>query len=472
MKISNNLSMTVKVGMIRDFAKKAPTPETISVMLNLMEELAICGDAWWLNPEIVKSSRNIAFTRIVQALICEDSDYIMRYNPKSFHRGVHANPFFQIYRWILSILRVYKYRFARLIRHRTLFKRDILFAYTQLGIGGAEKALVDIANMLTASGRSVDILLSSNDHSLSIIHSLNKDIDLVDYDIAVSRKYGYFVNYAHWISPRFLMGIIKSDKNIQYIHNDLASIFDFFPRDGFKREYKKMDTFVCVSQWVKSSFDSIYPDLRNKSVVIYNYYDAMPLLEEGLVPKRSRFQPGITRKIITVSRLHPAKGIRRIIRVAEILARESQDFVWNIYGDGPQKMEIINEIREKKLEGKVNLCGSRYMPFMEIAESDFMVIPSYYEGYGLVALEARALGVPIVASDYGPARESIRDGIDGIIVNNSIEGILKGVRLLLSRDAADLKLSCSRESAFRFINEQNEKARAAIMRLFSMETEV
>ena len=70
------------------------------------------------------------------------------------------------------------------------------------------------------------------------------------------------------------------------------------------------------------------------------------------------------------------------------------------------------------------------------AAADALVIPSYSESFGLVALEAMSCGVPVIATRLGAFAERIEDGVDGFLVDPTGESVLGCLRPLASeRDA-------------------------------------
>ena len=75
-------------------------------------------------------------------------------------------------------------------------------------------------------------------------------------------------------------------------------------------------------------------------------------------------------------------------------------------------------------------------------------MPSYYESFGLVALESLACGTPVVATDVGDMRNIIRQGVTGYVVaDNDPRGLAGRIDSLLSRSANDLESAYSvRES--------------------------
>jgi glycosyltransferase involved in cell wall biosynthesis len=77
---------------------------------------------------------------------------------------------------------------------------------------------------------------------------------------------------------------------------------------------------------------------------------------------------------------------------------------------------LENMARQSPLEGHVTFLGHRDDPQVALAAADVLVVPSYAEPFGLVILEAFALGVPVVATAAGGHPEVIRHGVNGFLV--------------------------------------------------------
>ena len=86
--------------------------------------------------------------------------------------------------------------------------------------------------------------------------------------------------------------------------------------------------------------------------------------------------------------------------------------------DKPYVHSIHRQLAEIKLDGRVMLLGS--LPDAVLAtrlkESHVMVVPSSYEGFGIVYIEGMGFGLPAIASTAGAASEIITHGKDGLLV--------------------------------------------------------
>jgi len=111
---------------------------------------------------------------------------------------------------------------------------------------------------------------------------------------------------------------------------------------------------------------------------------------------------------VFVGRVSPEKGLMTLVQ-----AWGGMDYPLRIVGDGP----LMNTIN-KKAPANVQFVGqkSREEVLQLIQGSAFLVFPStWYEGFPLALLEAMALGRAVLASDLGPRREMVQDGVTGLL---------------------------------------------------------
>lgn len=106
---------------------------------------------------------------------------------------------------------------------------------------------------------------------------------------------------------------------------------------------------------------------------------------------------------VTMGRFSPEKNHMNLIEGFAKLYSENQHCRLYIIGDGAMKPEYEEKISALGLEGKVLLTGLLENPFGVMRECGCFVLPSIYEGMGVVVYEARALGLAIIVSRFGAA---------------------------------------------------------------------
>jgi glycosyltransferase involved in cell wall biosynthesis len=120
-----------------------------------------------------------------------------------------------------------------------------------------------------------------------------------------------------------------------------------------------------------------------------------------------------------IARLAPQKGLDVLMNaLAAASSGSARNLRLAVAGEGPLGPALAAQARALGLAGAVAWLGKR--PPAEVpslfAAFDLFVLPSRYEGLGLVLLEALAAGVPIVASRVGPIPDIVRDGVTGTLV--------------------------------------------------------
>lgn len=131
-----------------------------------------------------------------------------------------------------------------------------------------------------------------------------------------------------------------------------------------------------------------------------------------------------------IGRLSEEKGILNFVKAIPEILKQQNDIRFLIGGDGQLRGEIEDYIIDNQLNDKVELTG--WILHDELPDYlnklKFLVIPSYTESGPLIALEAIACGVPIIATSVGHIPDIVKDGETGFIMeNNSTECIAKSV---------------------------------------------
>jgi len=118
-------------------------------------------------------------------------------------------------------------------------------------------------------------------------------------------------------------------------------------------------------------------------------------------------------KLINISAfglLREIKGHTELIRAVKLLKNKSIDLKLNIYGDGPEKSNLINLVQELHLQENVEIHGYTEKVQEKMIASDIIVHPSFFESFGYVPLESLTLGIPTVSSLNGGLKEVMIEG--------------------------------------------------------------
>jgi N-acetyl-alpha-D-glucosaminyl L-malate synthase BshA len=177
------------------------------------------------------------------------------------------------------------------------------------------------------------------------------------------------------------------------------------------------DGVTAVSNYLKEATYKII-GVQNDIEVIYNFVNCekyKPSTDQDL---RRCFAGQDKKILIHVSNF---RAVKRPVDVVDIFAQvqEKVDSILLMVGDGPERSKAEWFARERCIEGKVRFLGKQDNIEELIGISDLLLLPSETESFGLVALEAMACEVPVVASRVGGVPEVLADGVEGFLVNAS-----------------------------------------------------
>lgn len=174
---------------------------------------------------------------------------------------------------------------------------------------------------------------------------------------------------------------------------------------------------------------------------------------------RRRYDLPLDRRIIGVlGRLDPQKGQEEFLRSLPLVLREHADVFYVILGEETRGEEgfgrhLVNLSYELGIQDRV-----RFLPFTEnvpefMAAIDVFVMPSYSETFGLVLIEAMAMGKPVVATSAGGVPEIVENGRDGLLIPPRDENALAEAIILLLKDSSlrkSLSTHARRDALTRF----------------------
>lgn len=174
------------------------------------------------------------------------------------------------------------------------------------------------------------------------------------------------------------------------------------------KNYRRCDHLICITpDLVEHVVAEGWP--RDRVHLVPNFAD----LEAGdPVPRGSFDTPEDGPLLLTLGRLHGAKGIDVLLRALKI---ETRPYLW-IAGEGPQRAELETLAERLGVADRVRFLGWREDRGALLAAADVCVFPSRYEPFGTVTLEAWASRRPLVAAASAGPAWLLRDGEDGLLV--------------------------------------------------------
>ncbi len=258
---------------------------------------------------------------------------------------------------------------------------------------------------------------------------------------ALSRKndveYDYAIGYLEGWSDRYLAFSVKAKKKYAWLHSTFKNITSE-PREELCW-MRKVDKIAFVTDACRDDFKKDLPEMADKAITIANITDSEIIRKRSLAVDETdeaykRFVLDQSFKIVTVCRLTiSVKGLDRIVACAKQLKADGMKFNWCVIGDGDEAAVLNKLIEDADVADCVVPIGKRMNPYPFVAAADVMCMPSRFEGKPITVTESLILGTPPIVTNYLSANEQIRNGFDGIVVENSDDAIIPALRECISK---------------------------------------
>ena len=173
---------------------------------------------------------------------------------------------------------------------------------------------------------------------------------------------------------------------------------------------KYIDTFVGVSDYTANELVKDFGSLiKNKIQVIHN-----GILLEAIQERKTRKE--IHPSFLTASHLRESKGIQDLIQAVFLLPKAIKAaIVIDVYGDGPYRKPLEDQVSRLGLEHCFHFMGSSSDLKSIYCQYDYMLQPTHMECFSLSILESLAANVPVITTNVGGNEEAIIDNVNGYI---------------------------------------------------------
>ncbi|MBQ7546197.1 MAG: glycosyltransferase [Clostridia bacterium] len=367
-------------------------------------------------------------------------------------------------------------------------KKKILITAHSMEIGGIERSLVGLLDVIDYERYDVDLLLFSRKGELlpfvnercTVLPQIAqcatmlepiRDVLLHGHVLLASArllsrarmhfKYkavsdsqradamGYALLQSHWdASVRFMPPLrgeydaaisfmwphhyvaqkVQAKKKFAWIHTDFTMMDMDKEKDA--RIWSQFDRIAAVSDECGAAFLQVYPQFRDKLVTIEN------ILPQSFVRKSAaEFEPqemqGEGYRLLSVGRFCFAKAFDRAAKVSRILKDRGVPFCWYIVGYGGGEAQLRAQIADSGVEDCFVLLGKKSNPYPYMAACDLYLQPSRYEGKAVTVREAQMLARPVLITDFKTARSQVRDGFDAVIAPQDETALADAIESLL-----------------------------------------
>lgn len=367
--------------------------------------------------------------------------------------------------------------------------KRILIVSHAMELGGAERSLIGLLNILHPKRYEIDLFLLRHEGELleyipEYVHVLpkvaaytvlarpmkdtlreghfwltgvrlyakikaaryNKKHQYKDSAVALEYSHKYIKRYMPKINPTveydlaisfltphyFVAEKVRAKKKIAWIHTDYKKVQINIPSETVM--WGKYDYIASISEEVSKSFLEVCPSLRSKLILIEN------ILPERLI-KRQAMELDVTKempvikdgfRLLSIGRYCIAKNFDNVPAICSCLLKKGFKVKWYIIGFGGDEELIRQKIAESKMEEYVILLGKKENPYPYIRACDLYVQPSRYEGKSVTVREAQMFAKPVVITAYPTSGSQLEDGVDGVVVPMDNEGCADGIAKLLN----------------------------------------
>lgn len=266
-----------------------------------------------------------------------------------------------------------------------------------------------------------------------------------EYDLAIAYAGPMdFISY-------FVVNKIRAVRKVQWIHSDITKMK--IDKGFTSRIYRKFDKLYAVSKEAREKLIEFIPSVHNKTELFLN------LMSYDEIYSKSRDTKGFTDdfdgiRILTIGRLSGEKGQDLTIPILSRLKSDGYNVKWYCIGEGNARKEYERLIVKYGVQNSYILLGSKSNPYPYLDQCDLYVQPSRYEGYCLSLAEAKLLNKPIVTANFVGAKEQIKDGENGLIVNFNEQELYLAIKKLIINENLCSEFTLNLEKAKK--NETNQ----------------
>ncbi|HIF9078776.1 TPA: glycosyltransferase [Photobacterium damselae] len=309
--------------------------------------------------------------------------------------------------------------------------KRVVYIVTGLGMGGAERQVIDIADEISLMDIEV-MIISLTGHS--VIMPKNENIKVLEINMTK--------NFVSLFRSLLKVKKIITDFKPQIIHSHMvhANLFarllklmglKFYlictahntNEGGIKRiiSYRLTDSLsdlnTNVSEEATSAFIKSGAVPKNRMITVSNGIDTNKFhysLANRISKRKELNLSDETHLLLAVGRLEPQKDYPNMLEAFSLLVNENRNVCLVIIGQGYLLDDLTNLVNDLNINDKVRFLGLQTDVEKWLSAADFYVMSSAYEGLPLVIAEAMASECFIISTDCGGVKEMI-DG-NGILV--------------------------------------------------------
>ena len=347
-------------------------------------------------------------------------------------------------------------------------KKKLLFTAYSLNVGGIEIALINLVNRINLDKYQVEILLEKKEGIF--LDKVKEEITVKEYKVYDNRNimirkflnltkrllftlinyhtYDFSCCYATYSLSGSKLAKIASKNNAFYVHNNYKDLYkdekkekEFFDNRGIEN----FGHIIFVSNEYQKEFLRLYPNLKNKVLVLNNFIDTKSILEKSKEEVKEK-KPKDKKLFVFVGRLDDdAKKVGRAI----LLAKEIKEMELWLVGDGPDREKYEELVKKERVVSRVKFLGKQKNPYPYMKMADYVLMTSDYEGFPVIYLEAITLQKPLITT-IDVSDDKLNIGKDyATIISKDQKEMTKQVKEILTKSSKTKKIDIEKLQATR-----------------------
>ncbi|HBW36088.1 N-acetyl-alpha-D-glucosaminyl L-malate synthase BshA [Desulfosporosinus sp. BICA1-9] len=262
--------------------------------------------------------------------------------------------------------------------------------------------------------------------------------------VEVANYVGLDVIHAHYAIPHSISALLAKQMMtrplplVTTLHGTDVTLVGAFEEfyNLTRLGLKSSDQITAVSRSLARDTVEIFGPINQDIKVIPNFIDPNVYLPmKGLMDRcRRYFAPQGEKILAHISNFREVKRVVDVVRIFSLVEKVTPCRLL-LVGDGPEMVRVEREAVKLGLEKKVMFLGKQESVKEILQMVDVFILPSEQESFGLVALEAMACGVPVIASRVGGLPEVVIHGKTGYLAEvGDVVGMSEAVLSLLTDD--------------------------------------
>ena len=333
----------------------------------------------------------------------------------------------------------------------------IVHIITAFGIGGAEKLLLEVVNRQVVNHEVYLVYFKKTDE---LITQLDKRVVVknVPISIFITREIRNFymdivpdIIHTHlghadffgvWSAKNIKVKVFCTMHNTYIQQNILDRVYFMIYRFLFNRFVPKTKV-ISISKSVEQHVLKTLGVPKERSLLLYN---AIPPNDSF---KKKNKSPDLVSSnslinLLFVGRLVNQKSVHTLLKAVSVLKKKGYERIINvsIVGDGVLRSALENLSKELQIDHIVKFEGEIIEVERYYEKSDIFILPSIWEGFGIVILEAFRANLAVIATNIEGPSELMDDNINGLLFKpNNYEELAEKIMFLIEDKSFRINLA-------------------------------